>query len=163
MKGVYQFNLLVYGQDSIKNTVGRSAKKNYFYFSILRVGILERKFIFSVNKEEKPVIVSVQSVYSLCLFPFVKNSTKFKSRGIIIALLYINLGFSGCCLNILQVKDEIWNETLNDANVYICLITLFFLFANKCKNMKRINEKWSYTLHQYYCLYEFLYSRLESK
>ena len=140
MKGVYQFNLLVYGQDSIKNTVGRSAKKNYFYFSILRVGILERKFIFSVNKEEKPVIVSVQSVYSH-LWRIVRNSNHAE-----LSLHYCIsiLGFPLVnCLNILQVKDETWNETMNDANVYKCLITLFFLFANKCKNM----NKWKMKLY----------------
>ena len=46
-----EINLLVYGQDSIKNTVGRSA--NFFFFSILRIDIMERKNIFSEQTKKK--------------------------------------------------------------------------------------------------------------
>lgn len=48
----------------MKNTVGRWVKWNFF-FSIFRVDIFERKtIIFSENKEEKPLILSAQSIYS---------------------------------------------------------------------------------------------------
>ena len=40
---------------------------------------------------------------------------------------------------------------------------IFLLFVNKCENMNRMNEKWNYTLHEYYYVYGILYSRLESK
>ena len=58
-----QFNLLVYGKGSIKNRVGRSAK--YFFFSILRVDILEKKHFSQKTKKKKTLIVSVRSIYSL--------------------------------------------------------------------------------------------------
>ena len=44
-----QFNLLIYGQGSIKNMV---VCQNNFFLSILRVDNLERKFFFSLNKKK---------------------------------------------------------------------------------------------------------------
>ena len=61
-----QFNLLVYGQGSIKDKVCSLAKK---LFSLLFLGstFSKEKIFFSVNKEDlKPVIVSAESMYSFC-------------------------------------------------------------------------------------------------
>ena len=98
-----QFNLLIYGQGSIKNMV---VCQNNFFLSILRVDNLERKFFFSLNKTKKSVFFSVQSINSLCnkieehSWRIIRNSNQN-----IFALLYNNLGFSVCCLNILQIKN----------------------------------------------------------
>ena len=46
---------------------------------------------------------------------------------------------------------------------YITYYYLIFFFANKCQNTKRINEKWNYTLNEYYYVYGVLCSRLECK
>ena len=43
------------------------------------------------------------------------------------------------------------------------IILWFFLFISKCKNVKRMNERLNYTLHDYCYVYGILYSRLESK
>ena len=42
-------------------------------------------------------------------------------------------------------------------------VFLFFLFVNKCKDMKRMNIKWNHTFHEYYYEYDVLYSGVESK
>ena len=58
--------------------------------------------------------------------------------------------------------------------IYLCLfsslflsyivrsIFLFFLFTNKCKNVKRMNEKWNYFFHKNYYVYRVICSRLKS-
>ena len=73
-------------------SVGR---QNNFFFRFLGLAFWKEKHFFSVNKEEKLVIVLV-----VCLFlssqntrPSVKNITKFKLSGIIFVLFYNNLGF----------------------------------------------------------------------
>ena len=89
--------LLRFGQESMKNTVGQSAKWNSF-FSIFRIDILDRKNIFfSVYNEGKSVIVSVQPIYSLCnkteehLWRILGNSNQ-----IVFVLLYDTIGFFVC-------------------------------------------------------------------
>ena len=51
-----QFNLLAYGHNRIKNTVGR---QHIFSFSILWVDILEKTKIFLSKQRRKEVIVSL--------------------------------------------------------------------------------------------------------
>ena len=55
--------LLVHGQGNIENAVGLSAE--YFFFQFLGLAFWKEKS-FSVNKEGKPVINSVLSIYFLC-------------------------------------------------------------------------------------------------
>ena len=59
-----EVRLLAYRQDSIKiQSVGRQNK--FFSSQFLGLTIWKEKNFFAVNKEEKPVIISVQSIYSL--------------------------------------------------------------------------------------------------
>ena len=58
-----QFNLLVYGQDIIKNTVGRSAKY-FLFFSILWVDILGKKLFFLSKQRRK----TGNCFITVCLF-----------------------------------------------------------------------------------------------
>ena len=58
-----EFNLLVYKRGSIKNTVCRSAKKRFF-FSILRVNILDRKHVFLTKQRRK----TSNCFRAVCLF-----------------------------------------------------------------------------------------------
>ena len=87
-----QLNLSVCGQESIKNTVG---KINFLLFNSYGWHCEKKKNFFSVNKKEKSVIVSVQSIYSL------DNKTEehsgkviWISNQIIFVLLCNNIGFS---------------------------------------------------------------------
>ena len=65
---------------------------------------------FLVNKEEKPVIVSAKSIYSLSTNKeniHEESCAKFKSLEIIFILLYNNFGFSVCELFWIFFKNEI--------------------------------------------------------
>ena len=86
---------------------------------------------FSENKEGKPVIVSVQSIYSFCN-KMEEHSWKTiqNSNHIIFALLYNNLGFSVSQL-FEYSSDQEWNQTLNDA--YICGRQLENIYLNRRK------------------------------
>ena len=87
------------------------------FFSIL--GILERKNIFfSVKKEEKPAIISVQFIYSL-YSKIEEHSWKIKrnSNQVYVVLLYNNLGFSVCKLFEYASHQE-RNQILDDTYIY---------------------------------------------
>ena len=89
---VSQFNLLVYEQGSTKDTesVGRQNK------------ILSSQFLVSIKKkEEETVIVSVQSIYSLCNIHEEIQIIFFYYCVIILGFPFVN------CLNILQMNNEI--------------------------------------------------------
>ena len=62
-----QFNLLIYGQNSIK-TKSVSWQKNVFFFPFPFLGsaFCKEEIFFPLTKGEKPVTVSVHSIYSLC-------------------------------------------------------------------------------------------------
>ena len=65
-----------------------------------------------------------------------------------------------------SLKD-IWIDVNRKYSLFLSdilhVIPWLFLFINKSKKMKRMNEKFNYTLHEYYYLYEVLHPRLESK
>ena len=135
----------------------------------------------SLYKEEKPVIVSVQSIFSIC------NKIEENWRRILrnsndaeLFLYYclIILGFPFViCLNI-QVTNEIWNQTLNDTYVYKmglydwyinkyqqkilivfirCTIYYSLIFLVRKQVQEHENNKWKTELYSsYYYVYGVL-------
>ena len=172
---------MVYWQKSKKKkkkilSVGLQNK--VFSFHFLGLAFCKEKVYFSLNKEEKPVIVSVQSICSLCYeieghsWKIIRNSNHAK-----LLLQYCIVIFGFLFVNYLNVysPNQEWNQTLNDVYMYwrrskdiwtnvnrksllflwhILHVNLwFFFFASKSKNMKKMSEKLSYTHHEYYYVY----------
>ena len=98
------------------------------FFLIYRVSIAERKIFLT---EETIINVSVQSVYSIC--NKIKKSSWKIFRNWVFRLFIVWIFFRS------RMKyDKKFSLFLSD----ILHITIwFFLFPNKCKNMKRMNEK----------------------
>ena len=123
-------------------------------------------FFFSLNEEEKLVVVSVQSLYSLYNkieehpLRILRNSN-YEELFLYYCIIILGFPFVNC-LKILQIKNEIWNQTLIDSYFHrsglrldiLQIIFWFFLFVNICKNTKTINEKWNYT-HIIMCMESF--------
>ena len=123
-------------------SVGQHNKVCLFQF----LGLVFWKKKFSVNKEEKTVIASVQSIYSL-RSKIQEHSWRIiqNSNQIIFVLLLNNFGFSVYQLFEYSSGQE-WNQILNDAHIYGKGLEDIFLRKHKQTNFVFIRNISYYSL-----------------